>query len=599
MKVRAVAIPSERSNAIGALELECTPHGLVIVHLGVGSFTEGYAPGALTSGTKIVVPWSAVAQAHLEGDRLYLALDAAVTPHHRLALVNFSTGEAPDQREASRQRTIVRIAAVGAALVTLLLVALGIPRIAPRAGAMFAIGIGTLAAAGILAIGLLAERRVAGIGLEGDAARETFALDLSTYLPNLIRANAPLVRPKPLGVPTFQGFLPRTTLAIAITLTACVLGAVLMARAILRKDDPEPRASVRRSEEAEERRRDEGRARNTDDEGTRPVAAAAPVAVTGKAELPAAPAPAAPVPAAAGGALSLGQHCACQRADSVLWRRPLPRLSVVVLSRKLRHDLQQKKHMDVEVAVVNNGDKDLSELSLMLQFFDRDPPPSNQRYSTQNRAVFFEGPLAPGKAIKWSVEARGSEFEIENPIPGDIGPGGDGAATTDQLADLLNANHRPVRLHGALMLGYLGDKRAREAAIKLREALREDEAPYLERVIQALGEVAVCDLSVKGQGPMRTVDACVFNRSDEPKKDLGLRVRGLESEPGHGDPVGPPPIVVAEQTWPIARELPPHSGLRLSARFDIEASREHAADPGTSRQPTAFEAAVDRADLLR
>jgi hypothetical protein len=596
VKVRAVAIASERSNAIGALELECTPQGLVIVHLGVGSFSQGYAPGALTSGTKVVVPWSAVAQAHLEGDRLYLALDAAVTPHHRLALVNFSTGEAPDQREAGRQRAILRIAAVGAALVTLLLVALGIPRVAPRAGAAFAIGIGTLAAAGILAIGLMAERRVAGVGLEGDAARETFAVDLSTYLPNLIRAQAPAARPKPLGVPTFQGLLPRTTLAIAITLTACLLGAVLMARAILRRDDAEPRASLRRSEETEEERRRE-RPRGEDD--TRSASAASPPTVTSTTTTTTPPAPAAPVPAAAGGALSLSGNCACKRAESVLWRRPLPRLSVVVIARKLRHDLEQKKHLDVEVAVVNNGDKDLNELSLMLQFFDRDPPPSNKRYSTQNRAVFFEGPLAPGKAIKWSVEARGSEFEIENPIPGDIGPGGDGAATTDQLADLLNANHRPVRLHGAMMLAYLGDKRAKDAALKLREALREEEAPYLERLIQALSDVVTCDFSVKGQGPTRTVDACIFNRSDEPRKDLAFRVRGLESEPGHGDPVGPPPIVVAEQTWPIAREVPAHAGLRLSARLDIEASREHATDPNTKRDPVAFEAAADRADLLR
>jgi hypothetical protein len=596
VKVRAVAIASERSNAIGALELECTPHGLVIVHLGVGAFTKGYAPGALTSGTKIVVPWSAVAQAHLEGDRLYLALDSAVTPHHRLALVNFSTGEAPDQREAGRQRTILRIAAVGAALVTLLLVALGIPRVAPRAGAAFAIAIGALAAGGILAVGLMAERRVSGIGLEGDAARETFAVDLSTYLPNLIRARAPVAQPKPLGVPTFQGFLPRTTAAIVITLTACVLGAVLMARAILRKDDPEPRASLRRSDDAEGQRGRESPARS-DEHETRVIAAAAPPAVTSAA--PAAPPPAAPVPAAAGGGVSLGEHCACKRGDSVLWRRPLPKLSVVVIARKLHHDLQQKKHLDVEVAVVNNGDKDLSELSLMLQFFDRDPPPSNKRYSTQNRAVFFEGPLAPGKAIKWSIEARGSEFEIENPIPGDIGPGGDGAATADQLADLLNANHRPVRLHGAMMLAYLGDKRAKEAALKLREALREDEGPYLERLIQALGDVTVCDFSVSGQGPMRTVNACVFNRSDEPRKDLAFRVRGLEAEPGHGDPVGPPPIVVAEQTWPIARELPAHSGLRLNARFDIEASRANATDPNSRREPLAFEAAADRSDLLR
>ena len=30
MKVRAVAVVSERSNAIGTVELECTPHGLVL-----------------------------------------------------------------------------------------------------------------------------------------------------------------------------------------------------------------------------------------------------------------------------------------------------------------------------------------------------------------------------------------------------------------------------------------------------------------------------------------------------------------------------------------------------------------------------------------
>jgi AcrR family transcriptional regulator len=53
MKVRAVAIASDRSNAIGTVELECTPHGLVVVHLGVGAFSEDYAPAALTSRTSI------------------------------------------------------------------------------------------------------------------------------------------------------------------------------------------------------------------------------------------------------------------------------------------------------------------------------------------------------------------------------------------------------------------------------------------------------------------------------------------------------------------------------------------------------------------
>ena len=66
MKVRAVAIASDRSNAIGTVELECTPHGLVVVHLGVGAFSEDYAPAALTSGTRVLVPWAAVDEATID-----------------------------------------------------------------------------------------------------------------------------------------------------------------------------------------------------------------------------------------------------------------------------------------------------------------------------------------------------------------------------------------------------------------------------------------------------------------------------------------------------------------------------------------------------
>ena len=56
MKVRAVAVGTERSNAIGTVELECSPHGLSVVYLEVGSFTVGYAPGAFTVGTHVLVP---------------------------------------------------------------------------------------------------------------------------------------------------------------------------------------------------------------------------------------------------------------------------------------------------------------------------------------------------------------------------------------------------------------------------------------------------------------------------------------------------------------------------------------------------------------
>ena len=116
MRTRAVAVASERSNAIGSVELECTPLGLIIVYHGVGAFQEGYAPGALTSGTRVVVPWASVKESSLEGDRLFLHVDEALTPHHRLVLAGFSVGDPPDANEVARQRLLVRIG-TGAAMV--------------------------------------------------------------------------------------------------------------------------------------------------------------------------------------------------------------------------------------------------------------------------------------------------------------------------------------------------------------------------------------------------------------------------------------------------------------------------------------------------
>src|SRR3954467_4952240 len=109
MKVRAVAVASERINAIGTVELECTPHGLMLVHLGVGSFSEHYAPGALTTGTRVLVPWAAIERAEADGDRLFLAFDPALSPHHRLLLANFSTGQSVEPKSVQRQRLIVRL----------------------------------------------------------------------------------------------------------------------------------------------------------------------------------------------------------------------------------------------------------------------------------------------------------------------------------------------------------------------------------------------------------------------------------------------------------------------------------------------------------
>jgi hypothetical protein len=138
-----------------------------------------------------------------------------------------------------------------------------------------------------------------------------------------------------------------------------------------------------------------------------------------------------------------------------------------------------------------------------------------------------------------------------------------------------------------MMLAYLGDPRAREATLKLKEALREEEAPYLDRVLRAISELRACNLSVSDSGPRRTLEACVFNASNEPRKDLGIKLRGLEGEVTHADAVSDPPTAIVEKSFSVPGELEPQSGVRVRAELDLD---------GTD--PRAFEIFADRRDLL-
>jgi hypothetical protein len=246
---------------------------------------------------------------------------------------------------------------------------------------------------------------------------------------------------------------------------------------------------------------------------------------------------------------------------------------------------KRKKYLELELGVVNNSKSDVPELSLLVEFFERDPPPSNKRYSVVTRPLFYEGPLRPAQAIKWSVEGQGVEFEVHNPVPGDVGPFGDDAAPANSFAELLTAHHRPVRLHAGMMLTFLNDPRAREAVLELREALREDEAPYLNRLIAAQSPLKVCKLQV--EPTQRAGSACLFNAGAEARKDLGLRVRALAAEVSHADPVGQPPEVKVEASYHVPGSIEPNQGRLAAFSFDPHGERTE-----------AFEAFADRFDLL-
>ena len=139
-------------------------------------------------------------------------------------------------------------------------------------------------------------------------------------------------------------------------------------------------------------------------------------------------------------------------------------MSTVLIGRRLiqKHG---HSHLEVDLGVVNNWDQSIPEVSLLVQFYDRDPPPSKKRTPTFIRPLYFEGPLAPGQAIMWHAEARGDDFDVTGARQTLLDASGADAAPTKAIAELLKAIHRPIRLHGAMLLAFLGDPRAKEGAL--------------------------------------------------------------------------------------------------------------------------------------
>ena len=139
------------------------------------------------------------------------------------------------------------------------------------------------------------------------------------------------------------------------------------------------------------------------------------------------------------------------------------------------------------------------------------------------------------------------------------------------------------------MLSSLGDPHAREAVLGLRDALRDEEGPYLARLLQAVGDVRACHFDPPTL-QAAVARACIFNASSEPKKDLGIRLRALATKVDVVRPLGPPPPVLYENTLRVPGELAPKTGVMVEAPFG--ASGPDGAQPG------AFEVLTDRIDLL-
>src|SRR5260221_1550892 len=194
MRFRATAKSSERSNAAGAVELECSEQGLLLGYRGVFALSEGYVPGAVASGADLTVPGSSVLETALEGDELFLHVDSSITPLNRLGLTAFTPGEEElPPEESRRRRLVVRIASVGLALTAALAAFAGARGAGATPSLSLSISASVLTALAVLAVGVLGGRFVAPPvpRLTRDVAREGFFAGLALHRPRPALTPAP------------------------------------------------------------------------------------------------------------------------------------------------------------------------------------------------------------------------------------------------------------------------------------------------------------------------------------------------------------------------------------------------------------------------
>jgi len=570
MKVRAIAIASPRANVVGVVELTCSPEALAVGYLDAAVLGSDQPPLPLESGTETRVPWENVRDARVLGNAVYLEIDTGSGQQHRLLLVRFSVGDDVTPRELRQRRLILRTFVVGAAAMALVLSLFSTPRLSPGKGPLVGLGVGGLLALLILVVGLATDRLVTRGGRHASIVRELFVGELMATLPRVDREPDVRHRPAWFKLPPLEGLLPRTTLAVALTIAGAMLASLVMARWSIWGDH----APVTT------------RSATLAPKTTMPRSSPEPVAIASTREQTYSPAPppsgiaaaktqpAAPhAQAAESASVQVTGNCRCVRADSPLWRTPIPRIAPVVIDSRRTRD-HDKDEMTLELGAVNNGDRDVYELSFLVEFFEKDRSDSVRLSSISTRVLYYEGPLLFGKAIKWHVEAEGSSFQVHPPVARgtaaseSIGPSGEGAAPASAFVELLQANHRPIRMYAAMMLAYLGDDRARPAVVELGEAMRDNEAPFLQRLLQATGEQRACSTSLTGTGSSRVLGVCVENRASTPQPGLRLRLRLLDNLVSPQDPVASPPQVLAEREFPLGGVLAPKAGVSIRATLD-------------------------------
>ncbi|EYF06991.1 hypothetical protein [Chondromyces apiculatus] len=573
----ALAIAEARANAVGAVRFTCGEQRLHIDLLLVAWHgASGFAPGAVVESLGVEVPYPAIRALFRRGRALCLALDPeACAPYNRFTLTRFTEAPVDTLARAYQARQRAHVASLAAPLPLGVVTALA----APADLVSGPLGVASLAAV-VAAVAWFALRVLVRAltwgGPNSDRRRDALEAELSRRMgffaappvgvhPRTVAGPPPSpppftpgtsnVRPPPLPPPFAPGASnlppapppppppgvadegifarPRALVPVAIV-AVFVVATLAFVQRFATPRAPTPLATIDRVGPTAL-----ARARRWSDLDP---AALAPI----EPSLP---------------------RCLCERADSLLWRDGVPHLSLFFgsgpddTSGAVAPDEDGEYAFDL--AVVNNGAEPLRDVRVLLTFARRDA--GNRRTGITERGLFYEGLLRPARAVKWHVEAPGTEIKVE---PGVVGPLPGEAAPPEAYVELTRARSRAVRIHAAKMLAYHRDPRAPDALGELGGGSNAQEEETLDRIRRAAAPVIPCGATQRGD----RLGVCVFNASAMSYTGAVLR------EVREGGDAG-------VREWKIDATLPVHEGLKLDLPLEGELPPDMVVEPGRVAPP--------------
>jgi len=508
--VGAIAVADDKANAVGPVRLTCLPHALRIELLRVGRFAAGFAFIGLADAVSFEVPYTAVRGMVRQGARLHLSLDPhAATPYNRFSLTRFSRDPMSALMRSFRLRSWMMLARFAVPPPLAALVAWGIP--ADMAGGV----VGRLAVGLVVLVASFVTLQrgidwVVGGGARSDELATAFERAVSARLglvPAADRAGGLVGGGRQDGVirsGQLMGAVSRPRLFALAGMLA--VGMSLMAV-----------VAVQRYGVADE------------------VVLPVDLARAGVTQ------PVMPiVPRAIDEGTPDHEGCQCLRGDEAMWRRPLPQISVLVTpvagsvdgfwleigetyaasegplpegAGDDDDDDDDGPRIEFDLAAVNNSTESVETVDFVVTFARRDA--SGRRRALLERGLHWPGTLDPGEAIKWRVKASDrTELKVDSRLDARIGERMP-IASAEQLAALQRASLSAVRLHGAMLLAYLGDPRA-EALLRRIDGLTPAEEAIRDRILATFAPLKVCDVAAADQG----ITVCAFNGTDRLQRRL-------------------------------------------------------------------------------